>query len=130
MGFTGGVYNVSGWVGRLEAQGAQTGCWGQAQCFIFKMSERIAGYKNRGVLKQDELRRRREDVAVEIRKQKKEESLAKRRNFAEIRSESDDEPTMSSSIQDLPAMGQGVHSADIEEQLLATAKFRKILSKG
>ena len=32
-------------------------------------------------LQTDELRRRREDAAVEIRKQKREENLAKRRNF-------------------------------------------------
>jgi importin subunit alpha-1 len=41
---------------------------------------RMASFKNRGNT-QDELRRRREDVAVEIRKQKREESLAKRRNM-------------------------------------------------
>jgi importin subunit alpha-1 len=43
---------------------------------------RMMSFKNRGNMQQDELRRRREDVAVEIRKQKREESLAKRRNMA------------------------------------------------
>ena len=43
---------------------------------------RRAGYKNKGVFKQDELRRRREEQQVEIRKQKREESLAKRRNLS------------------------------------------------
>lgn len=42
---------------------------------------RMAAFKNRGNMQQDELRRRREDVAVEIRKAKREESLAKRRNM-------------------------------------------------
>jgi len=44
-------------------------------------SDRIGQYKSRGLLQTDELRRRREDAAVEIRKQKREENLAKRRNF-------------------------------------------------
>ncbi|KAJ3384923.1 hypothetical protein HDU80_000816, partial [Chytriomyces hyalinus] len=45
-------------------------------------SNRAATFKNRSMMKADELRRRREDVAVEIRKAKKEDSLAKRRNMA------------------------------------------------
>ena len=93
------------------------------------MSERIAGYKNRGVLKQDELRRRREDVAVEIRKQKKEESLAKRRNFQDIKSDSEDEPAHNNAIVDIHAMVRDINSVNMEDQLAATAKFRKILSK-
>jgi hypothetical protein len=44
------------------------------------------------MMKADELRRRREDVSIEIRKQKKEESLAKRRNLtAVVADDSDDE---------------------------------------
>ena len=43
--------------------------------------DRISSFKNRGNLKQDELRRRREDAAVEIRKQQREESFSKRRNL-------------------------------------------------
>jgi hypothetical protein len=55
-------------------------------------THRMASYKNRGLMKADELRRRREDVTVEIRKQKKEESLSKRRNMSSIVSDgSDDE---------------------------------------
>jgi hypothetical protein len=53
--------------------------------------ERLSQFKNRGTLKQDELRRRREDVAVEIRKQKREESLAKRRNLQLVSSTVSDE---------------------------------------
>jgi len=49
-----------------------------------QMSSRQNQYKNRGALRADELRRRREDVAVEIRKQKRDENLAKRRNLATI----------------------------------------------
>jgi len=42
---------------------------------------RRAQHKGRNQFRGDELRRRREDQQVEIRKQKKEESLAKRRNL-------------------------------------------------
>ncbi|RKO85499.1 armadillo-type protein [Blyttiomyces helicus] len=95
---------------------------------------RMSAYKNRGALKQDELRRRREDVAVEIRKQKREESLAKRRNMTSTLSgslsESEDEGSApgSASLQ-LPSMIAGVCSDNVEEQMQATARFRKLLSK-
>ncbi|KAK4984728.1 hypothetical protein LTR28_002270, partial [Elasticomyces elasticus] len=39
-------------------------------------------YKAKGAFKPDELRRRREEQQVEIRKQKREENLAKRRGIA------------------------------------------------
>ena len=38
-------------------------------------------YKSKGGLKQDDLRRRREEQQVEIRRQKREENISKRRNF-------------------------------------------------
>jgi importin subunit alpha-1 len=38
-------------------------------------------FKSKGVFKPEELRRRREAQQVEIRKQKREENLTKRRNF-------------------------------------------------
>lgn len=42
---------------------------------------RADAYKSKSLFKQDELRRRREEAQVEIRKQKREESMAKRRNM-------------------------------------------------
>lgn len=42
---------------------------------------RRSTYKSRAHFKPEEVRRRRETAQVEIRKQKKEENLAKRRNF-------------------------------------------------
>jgi hypothetical protein len=60
---------------------------------------RLGAFKNRNAMKQDELRRRREDVAVEIRKQKREESLAKRRNLALVAgNESSDEEQSAPSL--------------------------------
>jgi importin subunit alpha-1 len=44
-------------------------------------ASRISAYKERSRFKPEEVRRRRENAQVEIRKQKKEENLAKRRNF-------------------------------------------------
>ena len=44
--------------------------------------EHRRNFKAKGVFKGDELRRRREEQQVEIRKQKREENLAKRRNLA------------------------------------------------
>ena len=43
---------------------------------------RRSNFKAKGTFKQDELRRRREEQQVEIRKQKRDENLAKRRNLA------------------------------------------------
>jgi importin subunit alpha-6/7 len=43
---------------------------------------RRQAYKGKNLFRGDELRRRREEQQVEIRKQKKDENLAKRRNLA------------------------------------------------
>jgi importin subunit alpha-1 len=61
---------------------------------------RKAAYKNRGALQQDDLRRRREEASVEIRKTKREESLAKRRNLnvAAMSGGESDEETMANNL--------------------------------
>lgn len=45
------------------------------------MTRRQEAFKNKSQFKTDELRRRREEAQVEIRKQKRDESMAKRRNL-------------------------------------------------
>ena len=50
----------------------------------FVPEHRRQTYKGKNLFKGDELRRRREEQQVEIRKQKKDENLAKRRNLAPI----------------------------------------------
>ncbi|TGZ85154.1 ARM repeat-containing protein [Ascodesmis nigricans] len=97
--------------------------------------EHRRNFKAKSAFKGDELRRRREEAQVEIRRQKREENLAKRRNMAATSPapgavDSDDEGTNESQLnEDLPAMCEGVFSDSIDAQIQATTKFRKLLSK-
>ncbi|TAQ83822.1 hypothetical protein B7494_g7857 [Chlorociboria aeruginascens] len=98
-------------------------------------------FKAKNTFKPEELRRRREEQQVEIRKAKREENLAKRRGIgggvdrpgaslgAEPDSDDDTAPTESQLNEDLPQMVQGVFSEQIDLQIQATTKFRKLLSK-
>lgn len=91
-------------------------------------------FKASAAFKPDELRRRREEQQIEIRKAKREESLAKRRNLqtpaAPSSVDSDDDGAIESQLnEDLTTMVQGVFSDNIDQQIQATTKFRKLLSK-
>ncbi|KAI9051579.1 hypothetical protein LZ554_004624 [Drepanopeziza brunnea f. sp. 'monogermtubi'] len=99
-------------------------------------------FKAKNTFKPEELRRRREEQQVEIRKAKREENLAKRRGIAgadgsrpgaslgaEPDSDDDTPPTESQLNEDLPQMCAGVFSEQIDLQIQATTKFRKLLSK-
>ncbi|KAJ9602900.1 Importin subunit alpha-1 [Cladophialophora chaetospira] len=98
-------------------------------------------FKAKNSFKPDELRRRREEQQVEIRRQKREENLAKRRGVQRGNGEitiggltepdSDDESANIESelSTELPEMVKGVFSDQIEAQIQATTKFRKLLSK-
>ncbi|KAI9890759.1 MAG: Importin alpha subunit (Karyopherin alpha subunit) (Serine-rich RNA polymerase I suppressor protein) [Vezdaea aestivalis] len=102
---------------------------------------RRTNFKGSNTFKPDELRRRREEAAVEIRKAKREENLAKRRNIRPDGSapgaslgaapDSDDEGVNIEGQlnEELPQMVQGVFSDQIDAQIQATTKFRKLLSK-
>lgn len=61
----------------------------------FVPEHRRTQFKNRGHFKVDELRRRRDEAQIEIRKAKRDENLAKRRNMiateSMISSDSEDE---------------------------------------
>ncbi|OAX78530.1 hypothetical protein ACJ72_07162 [Emergomyces africanus] len=101
-------------------------------------------FKAKSSFKPDELRRRREEQQVEIRKQKREENLAKRRGIqtrdggigvggdSVLGAEDSDEEggTIESELNvELPEMVKGVFSDQIDLQIQATTKFRKLLSK-
>ncbi|KAL9083573.1 MAG: hypothetical protein Q9159_005701 [Coniocarpon cinnabarinum] len=97
-------------------------------------------YKAKGQFKPEELRRRREEQQVELRKQKREENLAKRRGIGlgatpgaalGAAPDSDDEGVNIENqlSEELPQMVDGVFSDQIDAQIQATTKFRKLLSK-
>ncbi|XP_069103506.1 importin subunit alpha-1-like [Argopecten irradians] len=93
---------------------------------------RMKTYKNKG-RDVDEMRRRRNEVSVELRKAKKDDQLLKRRNVA-----IDDEPT--SPLQDasnktnavnltLVEIVNGINGNEPQQQMQCTQAARKLLSK-
>lgn len=108
---------------------------------------RRTNFKNKGRFQSDELRRRRETHQVDLRKQKREEVLAKRRNYVDngaLANDSEDDDdvedyTLSTASdeslfygklqQDLPRMMEMIQLPDFENQLNATVKFRQVLSR-
>lgn len=111
---------------------------------------RRTNFKNKGRFQSDELRRRRENHQVDLRKQKREEVLSKRRNYNNNANDSEDEDaagidgdddfnpnTISQDEsqfynklqQDLPKMLEMIRQPDFDNQLGATVKFRQILSR-
>ncbi|KAI8385011.1 armadillo-type protein [Radiomyces spectabilis] len=96
---------------------------------------RRGAFKARSHFKPEEVRRRRETAQVEIRKQKKEENLFKRRNFnlTHLTDDSDEEIDITGIDNQpgtvLPQMVQDLYSSDIEVQLQSTVLFRKLLSR-
>ncbi|OQS02580.1 importin alpha-2 subunit, partial [Thraustotheca clavata] len=81
----------------------------------------------------DETRRRREETTVMIRKTKKDEQVNQRRRMVTGPTQVEESafaptPGAQAYLQQLPEMVEQVHSSDIEVQLQAVTKFRKLLS--
>lgn len=122
----------------------------------FVPEHRRQQYKNKGAFKQDELRRRREEQQIEIRKQKREDNLAKRRNLnisttpavtpvESLADDADDHDGIEQQVsfqsfvplpclpeqlaEQISEMVEGVYSENIDRQIQATTRFRKLLSK-
>ncbi|KAK6202252.1 importin alpha subunit [Scheffersomyces amazonensis] len=107
----------------------------------FVPEHRRTNFKNKGRFQNDELRRRRETHQVDLRKQKREEVLAKRRNYLNEANDSEEEDEDTTNInsdenqfysklhEDLPQMMAMIQSNDFDSQLNATIKFRQILSR-
>jgi len=98
-------------------------------------NHRLKAYKNKA-LDSQELRRRREEEGIQLRKQKREEQVFKRRNVSVPDKDEDgssgtdlQDPMVSSSGGISPEMVQQLYSETIEEQEVATQKFRKLLSR-
>lgn len=116
--------------------------------FRMNTSRNASRYKNAG-LDSAELRRRREEEGIQLRKQKREQQLTKRRNLNTQVDEQDDEENhemgtqpdrQSGSMDGLmeesnhqsiirPDTVQALYSTNVFDQLAATQKFRKLLSK-
>ncbi|KAI8874070.1 ARM repeat-containing protein [Ramicandelaber brevisporus] len=102
-----------------------------------RAKDRRDAFKSKGAFKADDVRRRREEQAVEIRRQKRDETLSKKRMTTvdpSAVSDSEDEEAAANQImrklnENLPKMLEEIYSSNVDQQLQAATLFRKLLSK-
>lgn len=91
---------------------------------------RLAAYKNHSKNSQ-EMRQRRHEVTVELRKSKKDDQIFKRRNIqeSEVTSPLQEKNGQSPKALDINEVVEGMHSTDPKLQYQFTQIARKILSR-
>ncbi|RWS15915.1 importin subunit alpha-3-like protein [Dinothrombium tinctorium] len=88
---------------------------------------RMLNFKNKG-RDQDEMRRRRNEMTVELRKNRREETLLKRRNVPDIDATIDADTEKTVDFSSLSMIVQSAASNDMELKLNAVKAARKLLS--
>ncbi|XP_078613988.1 importin subunit alpha-3-like [Branchiostoma floridae x Branchiostoma japonicum] len=91
------------------------------------LNNRIRSYKHKG-RDAEAMRRQRNEVTVELRKNKREEHLLKRRNVPRIDSSESEEGDKPLTNQTLAEIVQNATSTDVSVQLTAVQAARKLLS--
>ncbi|KAI8498962.1 PREDICTED: importin subunit alpha-3-like isoform X2 [Branchiostoma belcheri] len=91
------------------------------------LNNRIRSYKHKG-RDAEAMRRQRNEVTVELRKNKREEHLLKRRNVPRIDSSESEEGDKPVTNQTLAEIVQNATSSDVSVQLTAVQAARKLLS--